>query len=77
MKKSSSPKEHDVFQKMADGYKQAHSAAMEMAELRPDQRDIWLKIAAMAKTAEGQIFDLATAGMFTREGGQFGGGKLS
>lgn len=77
MRNSSSPKEHDAFQRMAEGFKEAHAGAMEIAKLRPDQRDIWHKLAAMAKIAEGQAYDLASQGMFSREGGEYGGGKLS
>ena len=77
MRNSSSPKEHDAFQRMANGAKEAHAGAMEMSELRQDQRDLWLKVAANMKVLEGQLYDLATGGMFTREDGKFGGGKLS
>lgn len=62
-----SEREHFLMGRIADACRQASSDCLEMSTLRPDQRDLWMKAGALFKTLEGQVFDLATGGLLTRE----------
>lgn len=76
MPRMSSEKEHDAFQSIINGVGIAQSGMMDMSRLRPDQQHQWEKAAAMMKVLEGQLYDLATGGMFTAEDGKWSGGRL-
>lgn len=50
--------EHDAFQTIINGLEIAGTGAEAMSRYRPDQRDIWLKLAEVYKVAKHTVFRL-------------------
>lgn len=51
--------EHDAFQTIISGLEIAGTGAEAMSRYRPDQRDLWLKLAEVFKVTRHSAFKLA------------------
>jgi len=51
--------EHDAFQTIVNGLRVSQEGARRMADFRPDQRDLWLKMAEVYAVCATSAYKLA------------------